>query len=45
MSIASVNPIWDQHFQFNIDNDVTEILIKLFDKDDLRSDDVLGTVV
>ena len=42
---GTLNPIWDEHFFFNIDNEVTDILIKLFDKDDLRADDPLGNVV
>ena len=45
MFIGTENPIWDERFQFHVDNDVTQILIKLFDKDDLRSDDPLGNVV
>ncbi|MCO5597581.1 hypothetical protein L7F22_051660 [Adiantum nelumboides] len=41
----TVNPVWNEHFRFNINNEVTEVLIKLFDKDDMRSDDPLGSVV
>ena len=40
-----MDPIWNQQFSFKIDNDVTEVLIKLFDKDDLSADDPLGTAV
>ncbi|KAH7446716.1 hypothetical protein KP509_01G070400 [Ceratopteris richardii] len=41
----TVNPVWDEFFRFNVNSDVNEVLIKLFDKDDLRSDDPLGNVV
>ncbi|KAH7430104.1 hypothetical protein KP509_09G084100 [Ceratopteris richardii] len=41
----SLNPVWNEHFRFNVNNEVTEVLIKLFDKDDMRSDDPLGNVV
>ena len=40
-----MDPIWNQQFSFNIDNEVTEVLIKIFDKDDLSADDPLGTAV
>lgn len=39
------DPVWNQKFVFNVNNEVTEILIKLFDKDDFVADDPLGTVV
>ena len=45
LTAGTLNPIWDEHFIFNIDSEVTDILIKLFDKDDLRADDPLGNVV
>ncbi|KAI5076321.1 hypothetical protein GOP47_0008386 [Adiantum capillus-veneris] len=41
----TVDPVWNEHFRFSINNEVTEVLIKLFDKDDMRSDDPLGNVV
>lgn len=39
------DPRWDETFSFQVDSDVTEALIKLFDKDDLKADDPLGNVV
>ncbi|KAH7292303.1 hypothetical protein KP509_29G061200 [Ceratopteris richardii] len=39
------DPVWDERFSFQIDNDVMDVLIKLFDKDDLKADDPLGNVV
>ncbi|MCO5602284.1 hypothetical protein L7F22_056413 [Adiantum nelumboides] len=39
------DPVWDETFSFQVDSDVTDAMIKLFDKDDFQSDDPLGTVV
>lgn len=39
------DPVWDESFSFQIDSDVTDTLIKLFDKDDLKADDALGSIV
>jgi Ca2+-dependent lipid-binding protein len=44
-SVDTEDPIWDQHFSFNIDHEATEILIKLFDDDELKADDPLGSTV
>ncbi|KAI5055630.1 hypothetical protein GOP47_0029151 [Adiantum capillus-veneris] len=38
-------PVWDETFSFQVDSDVTDALIKLFDKDDFQADDPLGSVV
>jgi Ca2+-dependent lipid-binding protein len=45
LNAGTTDPIWNQEFAFNIDNEVTEVVMKLFDKDDLRADDPLGTAV
>jgi hypothetical protein len=45
LNAGTTDPIWNQEFAFDIDNEVTEVVIKLFDKDDLRADDPLGTAV
>ncbi|KAH7439325.1 hypothetical protein KP509_04G056100 [Ceratopteris richardii] len=39
------NPNWDQTFAFTIDSEVTEVLIKLFDRDTFTADDLLGTAI
>lgn len=41
----NVDPEWNENFTFTVDSDVTDMLIKLFDKDDLKADDPLGNVV
>jgi hypothetical protein len=42
---AGSDPIWDENFTFQIDSEVTEITIKLFDKDTFSADDPLGTAM
>ena len=32
LNAGTMDPIWNQQFSFNIDNEVTEVLIKIFDK-------------
>ncbi|MCO5597870.1 hypothetical protein L7F22_051955 [Adiantum nelumboides] len=39
------DPVWNQKFVFNVNSEVTEIFIKLFDKDDVVADDALGSVL
>lgn len=43
--IGTSDPVWNETFRFNVDSDVLEILIKLFDKDNWKADDPLGNVV
>lgn len=41
--LEGTNPVWNEQFDFDIDSDVTDLLIRLFDKDTF-SDDPLGSV-
>ena len=42
---AGSNPVWDQNFEFAIQSEVTEVTIKLWDKDTFTTDDALGNVM
>eukprot|EP00250_Pteridium_aquilinum_P016437 c23102_g1_i4 orf=83-742(+) len=44
MENAGSDPVWDQTFAFAIDCEVTEAIIKLFDRDTFTKDDPLGDV-
>lgn len=39
------DPHWDQTFVFTIDSEVTEVMIKVFDRDTFTADDPLGTAM
>ncbi|KAH7425454.1 hypothetical protein KP509_11G054800 [Ceratopteris richardii] len=42
---GTTHPLWNQSFTFNVDSEITDIFVKLFDKDDLGADDPLGSFV
>eukprot|EP00250_Pteridium_aquilinum_P015054 c22349_g1_i1 orf=271-1032(+) len=42
---GGADPQWDQTLVFSIDSEVTEVLIKLFDRDTFTADDPLGTAI